>query len=349
MGLSISTSVTELGFTTSNLPNIYRDGGGGGVVNGLHLMVFSDGIYTTGGVPKDDFSNWLNFSSNSIAVSAYLGAPVQSLTDFGSTAKGPRQQIPFYYNSGESDSATGIWPNQNLITLCDGGCAVSFPEVIARNGNSAVSLYNTPINIQVGAFGPVVTRPVQALFRQGEPLYGTYCSVKGIDGYIYMYAKITGTTSSNGLKLARVPWNSYADRSQYRYWNGVDYVTTIPPYDDGGKANVFNHSENFFGTLHGPGYGDIFYSQLYKAYIMLFQSENTVGDSNLYLTYSSNLEKGWSTPSAIWQIPHFDDGYSYSLHAYPDFDSTSRVVPISWNQYSPTQSYRVGMANITFS
>ena len=278
MGANISTTVTQLGFTTSNYPAIYRDGGGGGTVNGLNLMWFSDGIFTDGTAPKDNLSNWRNFTSNSIAVSGYLGAPIQTLTDYGNVQKGPRQQIPYYYNNGETDQKTGIWPNQNLVTLCDGGCAVSFPLVVNRTAANAgsldINLYNTPVKVDVGAFGPTVTRPTRALFYNGEPLYGTYCSYYGIDGYLYTFAKITGT-NSNGLKVARVPWNSYADRSQYRYWNGSAYVATMPSYDDRGKTNTFNWTETGIdGKKYGPGYGEIFYSQVYKMYIMLFQPDD---------------------------------------------------------------------------
>ncbi|KAK3331505.1 hypothetical protein B0H66DRAFT_98761 [Apodospora peruviana] len=350
--MGITASVVSLGFLTSNYPNIYRDGGGGGQVNGLNLIMFSDGMYTSGGVPNDN--NLRNFTSNSIAVSGYQGAPIQAMTDFGTADKGPKQQIPYFYNNGENDLATGIWPNQNLVTLCDGHCAVSFPEVIARDPNhdgmSIASLYNTAVKIEVGAYGPVVTRPTMALFRAGEPLFGTFCALGGIDGYIYTFARITESTpAANGLKLARVPWGGFADRSQYRYWNGAAYVAQMPAYHDGGKSNVFNWTQEAFGKNFGPGYGEIFWSQVYQKYLLLFQSANAAGDNNVYASLSANLESGWSTPQSIWKLPTFSDGYTYSFHAYPQYDPTSKVIPITWNQFSESQSYRVGMANITFS
>ncbi|KAH8887270.1 hypothetical protein GQ53DRAFT_726707 [Thozetella sp. PMI_491] len=352
--VTINTSVVNLGLATSTLPNIYRDGGGGGDVNGLHWMWFSDGIYTKDGrVPADDLSNWANFTSNSIAASGYQGKAINQLTDFGDTTKGPRQQIPYYYNAGESDSVTGIWPNQNWVTLCDGGCALSYPIVVNRTAISAgveADLYNTPVHIEIGAFGPIATRPVQALFRVGEPLYGSFSAFLGVDGYIYAFAKITNTQTSNGLKLARVPNGQQNDRSQYRYWNGNAWSATMPAYDDGGAANVFKYSTTFFGNgPYGPGTGEVFYSPAYGCYLLLFMGDDSAVNPNVYLSYSSSLFSGWSTPVLIYTTPTFSGGYNYAFHAYPNYDSTGRVIPISWSQYAPSATYEIGMANITFS
>lgn len=93
------TSVVQLGLTKSTLPNIWRDGGGGATINGLNVMIFSDGLYTNDGKPPaSDGHNVVNFTSNSIAVSGYQGQPITSLTDFGTQDKGPRQQIPYFYS-----------------------------------------------------------------------------------------------------------------------------------------------------------------------------------------------------------------------------------------------------------
>ncbi|KAJ9148682.1 Amino acid permease [Pleurostoma richardsiae] len=314
--------------------------------------MFSDGIYTTGGVPKSDWSNVANFTSNSIACSGYEGVAITVLKDFGTTAKGPLQTIPFFYNNGERESVTGVWPNQNIATLCSGLCGVSFPAVVNRTAIAAGAdgtLYNTGVEVTLTAYGPVASRPTQSLFLNGEPQYGTFGTLAGIDGYLYMFASITETSSSNGLKMARVPQSSWSSRSQYQFWNGASWVSTMPAYNDGGAANVFSWSENPFGTPYGPGSGDIFYSQYYGTYILIFQSAAAAIDPNVYLSYSSSLSSGWSTPVSIYQIPQISDGYSYSLHAYPNYDSQQRVVPISWSTYSTSQSYSIGMANITFS
>jgi hypothetical protein len=286
-------SIQPLGRTTSNLPNIFRDGGGGGRIGGKDFLIFSDGIYTSDGrVPASDNSlaNWANFTSNSIACSNCDGRGVTSLQDFGTAAKGPYQQVPFFYRGGEDDHKTAVWPNQGIATLCGGDCGVSFPVVVNRTETDAskMDLYNTGIGISLTGYGPVVTRPTQALFRRGEPLFGSFATLVGIDGYLYVFATITKTTkASGGLKMARVPQGSWSDRSQYQFWSGSAWTAAVPAYDDGGEANILTWSEDGFGTQYGPGTGDLFYSQHYGRYILMFTSDNPALDPN------GKFDPGW--------------------------------------------------------
>lgn len=277
------SSVTFLGQTTSNEANIFRDGGGGGKINGLNFMIFSDGIYTNDdAVPLNSMNNWANFTSNSIACSNCDGHGITSLQDFGTAEKGPLQQVPYFYSNGEDDSKNAIWPNQGIATLCGGICGVSFPIVVDRSSLSTGkgTLYNTGIQIGLTAYGPTVSRPTQALFKAGEPLFGTFGTLVGIDGYLYMFATITNTTTSNGLKMARVPQSSWSDRKQYQFWSGTAWTSSIPTYNDGGIANIFSWSEDGFGSQYGPGSGDLIYNPYYDQYLLFFQSDAAALDAN---------------------------------------------------------------------
>ena len=270
------TNVKFIGRTTSNLPNIFRDGGGGGKINGLNFMIFSDGIYTTNGqVPAKDFSNWANFSSNSIACSNFDGKGITSLTDFGTPEQGPWEQIPFFEANGENNSDNGIWPDQGFATLCNGTCGVSFPLVVDRSltgqGKDG-AIYNTGIEVQLSAYRLLVSRPTQTLFKAGEPLYGTFGTLVGIDGYLYTFAAITKTAKGNGLKMARVPQGDWDDRSKYEFWTGRKWTTSIPAYDDA-SSNIFSWSEGLLGTQFGPGTGDLVFSDYYEHYLLFFVSD----------------------------------------------------------------------------
>ena len=56
--------VEDIGTTNDTaFPNVYRDGGGGGLISGKNIIVFSDTSTTTGG-PSDSLKY---FTSNSIA------------------------------------------------------------------------------------------------------------------------------------------------------------------------------------------------------------------------------------------------------------------------------------------
>ena len=318
-----------IGNSSSTFPNVYRDGGGGGQINGLNFVVFADGTETTGGYPLDDGSNFAGFESNSIVYSEYNGGGPQNFMDFGSNNI-PKLFVPF--TSDEDPNKTGIWPNSNIATLCGGHCGVAFYPVINRTACPAcTNLYGTGVNITVGAYGPSATRPVKALFQPDEVNYGLFSSLLGIDGYLYMFGAIT-STNANGLKMARVPSGNPFDRSTYQYWNGNSWVTTVTPYDDGGKANIFNYSTtDLNGNKDGPDSGDLFYSSYYGVYMLIFQAIGI--DPTVYMSYSSSLLGGWSNPVSLFQTPTLPNGYNYNIHAYPAYDQTQRVIPISWTQF----------------
>ncbi|KAI9745020.1 MAG: hypothetical protein M1818_001298 [Claussenomyces sp. TS43310] len=341
-----TSSVLLLGNTSSTIPNIYRDGGGGGQVNGLNFLNWADGVTTTGGVPDSENSNWINFTSNSISYSGYDGGGPTAIQDFGTTS--PRQQIPYFYENGEGDFITGIWPNENIATLCGGQCGVGFPPVINRTAGGTL-LYNTGVNITVSAYGPSVSRPVQSVFSADEPQFGSFCALPDTQGeYLYTFAAINANSPANGLKLARVPIDTPFTRSAYQYWNGAAYTSTIPELDDGGAANVFNFSTSFDTTTYGPSGGDVFFNNYYGVYMIIFGQADAALDNGVYMTYSSSLTDGWATPVTIYRTPSAGQ-YNYNVHAYPNYDSTGQVIPISWTQYAGSDIYYNAFANVTFS
>ncbi|KAH8646809.1 hypothetical protein BX600DRAFT_518832 [Xylariales sp. PMI_506] len=345
-----------LGTTTTNLPNIYRDGGGSGTVDGQNIVWFSDGLYTSGGLPAADGSNVVNFTSNSIAITNAGGQGITSLQDFGTTEKGPYQSIPFYYDNGETDSLTGIWPNQNLVTLCDGACAVGFPVVVNRTlvGQLIIGdLYNTGVEVRLTPTGPVSTRPVQGIFDAlvGEPLFGSFC-VYAEGGYLYMFAKVAwaANPASNGIKLARVPQDQWDDKSAYTYWDGQQFGSEIPAFDDGGGANIISINEvDEAGTNYGPNAGDIWWSELNDCYILMYQMEDANLDSNVWMSYSDSMTGGWSTPVAVYQLTSVPDTFSYSFHVMHNVDPTGKTLPIMWTAYTSPSGYLTAIAEATFS
>ncbi len=159
-----SFSVQELGFSTefiSTFDGVSRDGGGGGLVNGEHLIVFSDTMTTN----SDD--QIIGFNSNSVA---YLDANTPtSLTDFGSNGI-PYLGIPFTANesawtAANSGSRMIIWPGSAIAPMPDGvsGVAVYNVAELASNGD-ATALYSTMVKYEPNSSGPQATRAVPQLF-----------------------------------------------------------------------------------------------------------------------------------------------------------------------------------------
>lgn len=67
------------------------------------------------------------------------------------------------------------------------------------------------------------------------------------------------------------------------------------------------------------------------------------------MSYSSDLTKSWSTPVSIYQVTTLANGYSYSFHALPNYDSSGKVIPIMWSKYAQPSTFVISMANVTFS
>lgn len=361
----ITARVRPYGQQQSNYPHIFRDGGGGGTVGGKHLIIFADGTYTKGEPPTDP-SLIVSFVSNSIAVAGEAGQQptLTRVTDVGNPTRGPEQAVPFLTDQGESAMGTAVWPNHNIARLpgTNGTRGVGFSEVIDRDlfrQQKFALLYNTPIEIHIdGRSGnPVVSRTRKSLFVVGEPMFGSFCVVypelmpNGGDGYLYLFGRVSeaGNPQSNGLKLARVRPEGYADRAQYEFWDGRQFGRQMPALNDGGAASVFFYSQEAFGKHYGPGSGDIWWSPVYGEYIMLLQNGAAAIDDSLYLSHSKSLTGGWSKPVCIYKIPRFPDGYSYCFHAYPNMDPTGRAVPISWTQDSKSRSCRIHTGEVLFS
>ncbi|CAK7267756.1 hypothetical protein SEPCBS57363_002752 [Sporothrix epigloea] len=378
----ITTQVRVYGQQQSNLPHIFRDGGGGGTVGGKHLIIFADGTYTKGEPPTHP-SRIVSFVSNSVAVVGDVDDPfsgdtaavgttagagfsptLAQVADTGTPDRGPVQAVPFLTGQGESAMDTAVWPNHNIAMLpgTDGTVGVGYSEVIDRNlfrQQKFALLYNTPLEIRIDAHSrqPVVSRPRKSLFLVGEPMFGSFCVVypelmpDGGDGYLYLFGRVSEAANpqSNGLKLARVRPQGFADRSQFEFWDGRCFGPQMPELNDGGAASVFHYSQEAFGKHYGPGSGDIWWSAAHGAYVMLFQNGAAAVDNSVYLSHSRSLVDGWSTPVCVYKIPHYEDGYSYCFHAYPNMDPTRRIVPISWTQDSKSRSCTIHTGEMLFS
>lgn len=66
------------------------------------------------------------------------------------------------------------------------------------------------------------------------------------------------------------------------------------------------------------------------------------------MTWSTQLESGWSTPVAIYNMPTAG-GFAYSLHAYPTLDETHKALALSFTQYPGGDVYYIAWAKVTFA
>lgn len=113
------TNAVNLGYAsdTSFNPYIYRDGGGGGYINGYHVISYSDSFTTTGHIN----SSLTSFAHNTFAYFGYTDkTDPTKMYDFGTAATsntGYRHFLgaPLKANIGNETNLThtviSIWPN----------------------------------------------------------------------------------------------------------------------------------------------------------------------------------------------------------------------------------------------
>jgi len=234
---------------------IQRDGGGGGTINGTHIINFSD---TT--TLNQDFENtygYYPFVSNTIATTDSKGT---TLKDYGSDYA--VQEWPFATTStpingvtnetAPKNYRTAIWPNTNLVSGCSGQCAYTVSQVlnISFTPYTTKNLYTTVAKVTLGSSGaPSVSRTAVRLFYPNEINYGLFSLARARDGSndIFLFAAPAGAF---GMKVARVAEASIGDRSKYTYWNGSNWIAT-PPAAANQPANIFNYNVGGYG----PGTG----------------------------------------------------------------------------------------------
>lgn len=103
-----SFSVSTYAGKATGFPNVDRDGGGGGVLNGKNVLIFSDTITT------NDAGAMVNFSSNSYAFVPNAKEPTK-MQDVGSTSRPdvPAELVPWW--GAEKCQTNFIWPNSKSI------------------------------------------------------------------------------------------------------------------------------------------------------------------------------------------------------------------------------------------
>ncbi len=103
-------SVSTYSGEATGFPNVSRDGGGGGVLNGKNVIIYSDTTATNAA------GGMVNFSSNSYA---FVPNPKHPLTlqDFG-TAEKPKVPIEIVpWHGTETCQNNFIWPNSKRADI----------------------------------------------------------------------------------------------------------------------------------------------------------------------------------------------------------------------------------------
>lgn len=282
-----------------SVPQLSRDGGRGGSINGTQIFVFCD----TKSVRIDNTpasGQLVSFVSSSVAtdsgMNALYGNPIELVDNLGEWQDDVGRMRGFApmtlgeqsYNVAISGSGYryAIWPDSSLISL-NTSHALLYPTLVFdidkqietpvfnEIGNSLLLVHVDP------TYGPVADRIQNQLFKQGEIAFGTIGGIRswgpdGVganDGHIYLFGQRKGlvgvSPSTNGVLVARTTPSGVNDLSAYTYWDGKSWCDTMPSFDS--KAVILDHLVQSLDVVYVPAL---------RSFIMVYL--NTYGDNTFY-------------------------------------------------------------------
>lgn len=260
-------------------PELIRDGGASGLVNGQVLWTFGDTLFN----PKS-VSGKNGYSST---------AGVASLSDIGSVSepldanRAPAEFIPLttadeQYNkaSGKGDNRYAYWPTQ--VAPIDGGqnALVYYQRLKVNPGFLNYTLLNTGI-ARVAGVSTTATRVVEDLFPPLSPdarLFQHPGFSK--DGYIYVM-----DCKNSGCALAKVTEAGALVASNYLFWNGSDWV-----------------ADRATAAYSLPYASQVGWSEYLQKYVMV--TGKPLG-KDIYLRTSKSLTDGWSKEQKIFTASEY--------------------------------------------
>ena len=245
--------------------------------------------------------------------------------DSGVCSDGTRYAIwpdspPLVTNTAADGTVTAYtWINQNHI---NGLSPVTEPQPF--------TLYKftfTPPSADSDTL-PSVSSVDETFWTAGQWGFGDYGNVVQ-DGIAYLWAQNYNDT---GVALAKVPVASIEDKSDYEYYVGGEWTSTMPALGD---------SSAFIANAGAGRQGTFYYSDHFSSYIWIGQGGLGV-TADFYITTAPDPQGPWVEPYVIYSGENGDGPIgSYSLQAHPDLlSSTSEnAIYLTWTQQFQSSTY----------
>lgn len=246
-----------------------------------------------------------------------------------------------------NETNLSLWPWGGLATLPDNKTAVGVYNVNTPSGNE--SFYTTLVSITAQeptdtTDGIGYNMPTQRLVKQhfypNEILYGYFALTVAHpdDSYLYLWGKV-----SNGLKLARAPLASIADRTTYKYWSAASKAwADQPPAADDATANAIPFNHTTFAPL-SPSSGNVFWSPHHRTYLAVIMDSSVAG--TFWVAYSTTgaITGPWTETAQLYQTPQdpackqdgLRDTWNYSGFPHPGLDPSGASLVVSWSACGP--------------
>ncbi|KAF2164931.1 hypothetical protein M409DRAFT_24833 [Zasmidium cellare ATCC 36951] len=264
--------------TSSNDPNLFRDGGSQGVLNNVYYQIYADTCQKNN--PND--TDCATFRANSIGVSTYSPTVVQDFSNppaqFCTPSNGARIHLT---NLVPTDGAGGTHGAMWYMALAS----------CSQNINGCTSALGVAL-VQTAASGQQPTCSVLYGFwdTTKEPMWGSIGAVgPQSDGYIYVFGTLDASqnpqATSSDMYVARVLPGNVGSLNSYQYWNGASF-----------QSQRITSGYSTASVLKDVSPGSVRYNSYYKSYIAI----NLVNGNTLQAYTASVPQGSWSGATTLW-------------------------------------------------
>jgi len=174
------------------------------------------------------------------------------------------------------------------------------------NGPTPTMLYSVSWDPSSGDALPTTSLNYEEFFAGDQPSYGTYATMV-YNNTVYLY----GLLSDGSVALAQCPQDAPYDITQYQYYVGGEWTTTIPSYTDT-SATIPN--------MGAGGQGTVYYSDYWESFVWIGGS--VYPGAAFYISTSPTPEGPWTQAVSLYTGTEGNAALpAYSCVAHPGLTS----------------------------
>jgi hypothetical protein len=306
-------------------PNIVRDLGYSGVVNGQIVWTFGDTLVTVGSNSQ--------FAASDSAALGDLANPLE-VHDKALSAGGlPLEWIPLMPDE-QADGGLGRFAEggTNVVEYAPNEGLVWFLQNDRMGGVNRIEGAGVA-TVTADPSGPRATRMVERMWGSDEPNWGDVgVTYDPRDGKVYVFGHGSAANGVNGTTfLARVPATRATDISAYEYWDQSKKSWTTTRFGNGTNGTQTYTTAQALFTNAGHGQSNAFWSNYYNTWMFVYGADWP--NSDIYVSTAPNLEGPWTTAVDLATTCPTDAGCSnlrYCIAPHPEFDPTGKTLLVTW-------------------
>jgi hypothetical protein len=317
-------SVMYLGKLLYENPNIVRDLGYSGVVNGQVIWTFGDTLVQMGANAT--------FASSDSAALGDLANPLK-VHDKALTSSGlPKEWIPLMPDE-QAEGGLGRFAEggTNVVEYAPNKGLVWFLQNDRAGGVNRIQGAGVA-TVTADANGPVATRTMDRMWGSDEPNWGDVgVTYDPRDGKMYVFGHGSSANNVNGTTfLARVPAAQATDVTAYEYWDQAKKAWTTTRFGNGQNGTRTYTTDQALFSYAGHGQSNAFWSNYYNTWMFVYGGDWP--NSDIYVSTAPNLEGPWtSAVDLATTCPTGTCGnLRYCIAPHPEFDTSGKTLLVTW-------------------